>query len=245
MEKLVLALTGILAALIAVVTLAISACVIVVDEGEHRAPATAELHRSYNIDAINRSVSIEDGRKVGNIDLINGSIELGDDSSAGSLDSINGSIHLGDRVTVRNIDATNGRIRAGKQLTVRGSIDATNGSVWLGAGSRVEGDLDALNGGIELHSTQIAGAIESVNSSLETGPDSRIVGGIRYRKATGWFNNSGNSRAPRIVIGPRTEVLGAMQFERAVELWVHQSASIAEVVGAEVRTYSGERPPSN
>ena len=245
MEKLVLAASGLVAALIALVTLAVTACVIVIDDEDHAAAGHAQLTRSHNIDAINRSVRVEAGREVGNIDLINGSIELGDDSSAGALDSINGSIRLGERVTVRNIDATNGRIRAGAQLTVRGSVDATTGSVWLGAGGNIQGDLDALNGSMELHSTRIGGAIKSVNSSLDTGPNSSIVGGIRYRKADGWFNNIGNSKPPRVVIGPGSKVVGPMQFEREVELWVHESASIGELVGAEARRYAGERPPNN
>jgi hypothetical protein len=69
-----------------------------------------------------------------------------------------------------------------------------------------------------------------------------VGGGILVEKpSTGWFN-SNKSRIPRIVIGPRSVVEGALVFEREVELFVHASARIGEVTGATAQAYTDSLP---
>jgi hypothetical protein len=45
------------------------------------------------------------------------------------------------------------------------------------------------------------------------------------------------------VIGPDSEVVGAIVFKREVELFVHESARIGRVDGAEAKRYSGSELP--
>jgi hypothetical protein len=45
------------------------------------------------------------------------------------------------------------------------------------------------------------------------------------------------------VIGPNSEVVGPMVFKREVELFVHESARIGRVEGAEAKPYSGSELP--
>ena len=47
---------------------------------------------------------------------------------------------------------------------------------------------------------------------------------------------------PRIVIGPKSQILGELRFERDVRLYVHESARIGRVTGAEPVRYSGAAP---
>jgi len=70
-----------------------------------------------------------------------------------------------------------------------------------------------------------------------------VRGGLLVEKPSmGWFN-SGNSRKPRVVIGPGSVVEGALVFEREVELFVHASAKVGAVTGATAQAYTGKLPP--
>jgi hypothetical protein len=70
-----------------------------------------------------------------------------------------------------------------------------------------------------------------------------VGGGILVEKPSmGWFN-SGNSRKPRIVIGPNSVVEGPLVFEREVELLVHSTAKIGPVTGATAQAYTDKLPP--
>jgi hypothetical protein len=49
---------------------------------------------------------------------------------------------------------------------------------------------------------------------------------------------------PRIVIGPGATVQGELRFERPVQLFVSDKATIGTVTGATPIPFSGERPPT-
>jgi hypothetical protein len=48
---------------------------------------------------------------------------------------------------------------------------------------------------------------------------------------------------PRIVIGPGAAVQGELRFERTVQLFVSDKATIGTVTGATPISFSGESPP--
>jgi hypothetical protein len=50
------------------------------------------------------------------------------------------------------------------------------------------------------------------------------------------------SRPPKIVVGENARIRGRLVFERPVELYVHDSAEIGQVSGAQVNRYSGREP---
>jgi hypothetical protein len=49
---------------------------------------------------------------------------------------------------------------------------------------------------------------------------------------------------PRIVIGPGATIEGELRFERVVQLYVSDRATIGPVVGATAIRFSGDAPPS-
>ena len=53
----------------------------------------------------------------------------------------------------------------------------------------------------------------------------------------------GRQRIPRIVIGPNAVVDGALVFERDVVLYVHDTARIGSVRGANPKSYNTATPP--
>jgi len=50
-------------------------------------------------------------------------------------------------------------------------------------------------------------------------------------------------RNVRVVIGRNAVVEGTLRMERRVELFVHESAEVGEIVGAEAETFRGDEPP--
>jgi hypothetical protein len=54
--------------------------------------------------------------------------------------------------------------------------------------------------------------------------------------------NIGQS-VPRIVIGPGASVQGDLRFERSVQLYVSDKATIGSVTGATPIPFSGDAPP--
>ena len=78
----------------------------------------------------------------------------------------------------------------------------------------------------------MAGNLETVNGDITVGIGSHVRGGITVERPQSWFQ-SAPKRRPRVVIGPDAEVSGPMEFRREVSLYVHRTARIGQVTGAE------------
>jgi hypothetical protein len=53
---------------------------------------------------------------------------------------------------------------------------------------------------------------------------------------------SSNDRVPKIVIGPHAVVQGNLTFQREVELYVSDSATVGKIEGATAKKFSGSAP---
>jgi DUF4097 and DUF4098 domain-containing protein YvlB len=172
---------------------------------------------------VNGSVEVAAGHKVNDdVSTVNGSVSIGDGAAVDDASTVNGSIHLGPRASARELSAVNGRLTLDQDSTVNGEVSNVNGDIRI-AGAHVSGNIQTYNGDIDV----------SVNS--------RIDGDIIVKKSTSsWF--SFHEKAPRIVIGPGAIVKGTMRFEREVELYVSDKATIGAVVGATPKKFSGDSP---
>lgn len=172
---------------------------------------------------VNGSVEVEAGRKVNDdVSTVNGSVSIGDGAAVDEASTVNGSIRLGPHATAREMSAVNGRLT-------------------LEQDSTVSGEVSNVNGDIRIAGAHITGNIETYNGSIDVGANSRIDGDIIVKKSkSNWFSWKGNP--PRIVIGPGAVVKGTMRFEREVELYVSDKATIGSVVGATAKKFSGNAP---
>jgi cytoskeletal protein CcmA (bactofilin family) len=197
-----------------------------------------------DIDKVNRSIHVEAGEQYRDVSTVNGSITIDDGARVDSAETVNGSIRLGARAIAGALDTVNGSVTLRDSAIVKGDVETVNGRIGLEAGADVGGHVANVNGEIELERAHVGGDIETVNGDVEVGGGSRVEGGIRVEKPTGsWFNwSSTQSRPPRVVIGPGAVVEGELVFEREVELYVHESAKIGRVTGAEAKRYGGDRP---
>ncbi len=164
---------------------------------------------------------------------VNSSINLGDNTTTGDLDSVNGSIRVGANSFVKSVETVNGSIKLGNDVTVDGGIDAVNGAITLQPGCEVGGKVETVNGSITMESTRVAGDVETVNGHLQILNGSEVTGNVVVRAPQGW--SFGKHHKPvHVEIGQDVVVHGNLIFEQPVELKLHDSAKVGEVIGDDV-----------
>ena len=191
---------------------------------------------------VNGSVRVPDGAQTGNVGTVNGSIRVGDNATLLEGETVNGSISLGSHASADSLTTVNGSISLSDDAHVAHAVQTVNGSMTLRNGSQVGGSLTNVNGTIELNTARVGGGIKTANGDINVAGHSQVDGGILVQKPSGLFEFM--QHAPRVVIGPGAVVNGELHFERKVELYVSDRATIGPVVGATPVRYSGEAPPA-
>lgn len=193
-----------------------------------------------DISKVNGTASVEAGGKAGDVHTVNGSVRIGDRAVVEKAGTVNGAVELGQSATAGNVKTVNGSITLHSNVRVSDEVETVNGRISLEKGADVKGKLSNVNGEIDLDGAHVGGGIESVNADM-TIDDSKVEGGILVKKPRmGWHNN--NDRNPKIVIGPHSVVQGTLTFEREVDLYVSESATVGKIEGATAKKFSGSAP---
>ncbi|MBO9718468.1 MAG: hypothetical protein J7507_17170 [Pseudoxanthomonas sp.] len=198
-----------------------------------------------DISKVNGSIETTAGQSYGDLETVNGAVRIAENVQAGDASTVNGSINLGEGARVASLETVNGSIRAGRNVQVSGGIETVNGSVFVDQGSRIGGGIETVNGAIGLVHTEVAQSLETVNGDITVGVGSHVRGGITVERNHGWFQGSSSRRKPRVVIGPDAIVDGPLEFRREVALYVHKSARIGQVTGAEPVRFETETAPQD
>lgn len=198
---------------------------------------------TYNddISVVNGSISIgKDCQVNGEIASVNGTVGVGDNSVVGEIGVVNGGIELGQAVVVNGpLDNVNGPVSVGERSRVAGSVSTVNGKIQLKSGAVAEGTVSSVNGRITLVGSEVA-ALETTNGNLEVLEGSHVKGRLKVTKPLGF---SLREHDPvRVVIGADSVVDGPLVFERPADLFVHETAQIGDVEGAEPQRFSGDSP---
>ncbi|TCV96264.1 hypothetical protein EC912_102614 [Luteibacter rhizovicinus] len=192
---------------------------------------------------VNGAVRIPAGQHVEDVSTVNGAVEIGAGATAQKASTVNGSITIGDNASARELETVNGAITLGTKAQIASTVEAVNGGIRLAQGADVKGKTSNVNGSIVLDAAHVGGGIETVAGDIDVGANSRVEGGILVKKPGGWFNfNSSHNRPPRIVIGPNAIVQGTLQFDREVELYVSDKATVGAIKGATPAKFSGATP---
>ena len=170
----------------------------------------------------------------GSHSTVNKSIHLGDNVTTGDVESVNGSIRIGNNSFVQSIESVNGSIRLGNDVTVERSVDAVNGAITLQPGCEVGGRIETVNGGIKMENTRVAGDVETYNGQLRILNGSEVSGNVVVRKSKGWSVNK-RRKPVQVEIGQDVVVHGNLIFESAVELKLHDTANVGEIIGEYVQ----------
>lgn len=190
-----------------------------------------------NLANVNGSIQVGPGSVTGSIRNVNGSISVEDKASVGAIETVNGALRLGNEVRIAGAASTvNGSLQGGTDVHIEGNASTVNGRLTLAAGSRVAGRVSTVNGGIRLEASQ-AVAVETTSGSIELLDGTIIEGTLRVREPSREQRDR-----PRVLIGADVRVGGPLQFDRPVELYIHESAEVGEIHGAEARFFSGEQP---
>lgn len=201
---------------------------------------SAHAGDSYN--SINGSVHVAAGRPAEAASTVNGSIMIDDDATADSVGTVNGSIHVGARATATSLTTVNGSITVNEAAHTQ-HIKSVNGSLTISEGAEISGGLTTVNGKIDVHAAHVTGRINDVEGDISILGAARVDGGILVEKHHG-FSIPVRTREPTVIIGPGAQVLGELRFERKVNLFVSDRATIGTVTGATAVTFSGESPLS-
>jgi DUF4097 and DUF4098 domain-containing protein YvlB len=189
---------------------------------------------------INGSIHVGDGAKTteASFRTVNGRIRIGEGAQVSDCATVNGRVELGANSEAGTVQTVNGSIHASSNARINGEIKLVNGDVRLDDGAEVSGNITTINGEIELRRTEIGGDVSNVNGDMLITDGSLVRGRVIVREDKG---NLAGER-PRIVIGPDTRIVGGLKFERPVELYLHETAAVGEIVGADPIRFSGDRP---
>lgn len=192
--------------------------------------------------SVNGSIRVPAGKKVGTVDTVNGAISIEADATVAGAHTVNGDVHVGARASAESVNTVNGAITLDAGAHIKETVTSVNGSLTMRNDAQVSGAVSNVNGDIVLSSAHVAGGISTVSGDINLQAHSRVEGGILVRrKHSGLFNWEGSP--PRIVIGPGVNVQGELRFERKVQLFVSDSATIGPVSGATAIRFAGENPP--
>jgi len=195
---------------------------------------------------VNGSITVgDDARISGSLDTVNGTIRVGEGTVIEDAETVNGSIRLDHDTSARNISGVNGSIRLGERVTVSGEVSVVNGKIETAAGTSIKRDVSNVNGEIEISGTEIGGDLSTVTGDVLLEGDSVVRGDLLIEKPRGW-NSGRSSRKPRVVIGPGAQVVGTVELEHEVKLYISETASVGGVSGVmsleDAVRFSGKRP---
>jgi hypothetical protein len=192
---------------------------------------------------VNGSIEVPAGRQASAVATVNGSIQIDDNANITSATTVNGSIHLGNHATATSLNSVSGSITLGAGAHVSGSASSVNGELNLKDGAEITGALSNVNGKITLSDAHVAGGIKTINGSMNIAGGSHVENGILVEKPSSELLQTART-VPRIVIGPGATVQGELRFERAVQLFVSDKATIGTVTGATAVAFSGDTAPN-
>ena len=192
---------------------------------------------------INGSIHVPAGKPPGAVATVNGSIHIDDNAAVTSATTVNGSVHLGVHAAATSLSSVNGSIVLGTGAHASGSASSVNGELTLEDGAEILGSLSNVNGKIALTAAHVGGGIKTVNASMNITGASHVEGGILVEKPSSELVRLVHD-VPRIVIGPGATVQGELRFERPVQLFVSDKATIGTVTGATPIPFTGETPPT-
>lgn len=205
---------------------------------------SVDVNSRGNIREVNKSIIIEDGWRVNDVRSTNGRITIEDGAVARNVTSTNGRVVIGgSNSRVTDIDTVNGRISAENGGQIDGTVEAVNGRVEF-INAAIGRSIRTANGSIHLYSVTVGENVETRNGDIRlenTVVENDLI--IRKRRPSGLLDFlSGSWTDQEIVIGPGTEIKGTLLASSEIDLYVHSTAKINNVIGATPVTYSGPIP---
>ena len=189
---------------------------------------------------VNGNVFVGHGAVVrdGELATVNGRIVIGQDAEVAQCATVNGSIHIKSGATTGDLKAVNGALRIEQDATVGGNVELVNGGIKADKGVAIAGDVTTVNGSIYLAGVTVDGVVSNHTGDITLTEGSVVRRGVEVHESNGMHRQ----KKATVIIGPDSQVMGRLKFERPVRLYVHESAIVGEISGAEAIRYSGDQP---
>ena len=206
---------------------------------------TAEPPHRRDVSNVNGRIVIGSGMNVNDVRNVNGRIVVESGATTGNLRTVNGRVNIEGDVSINgNVNTVNGGITALSGGEINGSAGSVNGRVNFSNVS-VGIDVTTTNGSIDLTDVTIGENIETTNGniSLENSVVERDLIVRERRWNNGLFGLFGLfDRDPKVIISPDSHVRGSLIAREKIRLYVHETASVDNIIGANPISYSGQRP---
>ncbi|MBS0373992.1 MAG: hypothetical protein JSR73_05400 [Proteobacteria bacterium] len=189
---------------------------------------------------INGSVHVDASRPLGSAETVNGSIHVDVGAKVTKAATVNGGIHLGANSSAESVKTVNGSVTLDDGARVSGEVASVNGSLTLHAGADVSGTLRNVSGRIEVTGAHVGGQIRTVAGDVLIMGPAKVDGGLHVEKPSG-IQLTGSK--PRVVIGPGAVVGGELRFDREIDLFVSDKATVGTISGAQAVRFTGDAPP--
>jgi hypothetical protein len=190
---------------------------------------------------VNGSVHVPAGKAPDVAKTVNGGIDIDPNATVTTAETVNGGIRLGAHATAESVTTVNGGVTLDDGAKVSGKVESVNGSFTLHDGADVGGPLENVNGSIQLRAAHVGGGIKTVDGNIDIEGASHVDNGLWVQKPdNGFFHFV--TQVPRIIIGPGATVDGSLRFDREVQLYVSDRATVGTVTGATAIKFSGDTP---
>ncbi len=178
--------------------------------------ANASFDDDYS--AVNKSLTISQGKHIDDASSVNGNLTLEDNVTADEVSSVNGAITIGDNVKLDELSSVNGKLTTGANLYVKDDVSTVNGSILIRKNSRVMGDVTSVNGAITLQGVMIEGDIETVNASITLTDNTHVKGDVIYFERNSNTNNRQGRKNPVLRIDESVKIDGNIILGREVDV---------------------------
>ena len=180
--------------------------------------------------------------EAGNLHTLHASIHIGERSRVGDVKTIDGAVVLEKGSRANSVRSLDGGVRLEEDAKIVHGVSTAGGSIILDDHADVAGRVTTADGEIHLENAHVGGGIVTRRGDINVGSGSHVEKGIRVKRSFCLCINAGVFSNPRVVIGPGAVVQGPLIFERKVTLYVSDTATIGDVVGATSVRFSGASP---
>jgi carbonic anhydrase/acetyltransferase-like protein (isoleucine patch superfamily) len=214
------------AALITVLTLSTSGCII------HVGGQDNHDNNKTDFSSVFGGVDVSENKQVGDLSSVNGNITIQDNVSASDVNAINGNIEIGNNVKVHELSTVNGDIQTQTYLSVIRDISTVNGNITLGSNSMVGKDITTVNGDISLTQTFVSDDIKTKNGNITLVEGSVVEGDIEFESKYdgGWWSDTSLEHSPPVLtIDGTSDVKGKIILRQIVVLNIENPSLLAKV----------------
>lgn len=199
---------------------------------------TDSQYQVGSISKVNGSVTLHTNERAGNVSTVNGSVRVYEHARADRIKTVNGTIRLDENVRVETAETVNGTINVARHTRVQGDLKTVNGAIRMEPEARTGGNVSTVNGLIQLTGATVDGDLTTVNGNVLLRSGSVVRGDVVIREINrnqGFISRMFWPFGPkphrnRVDIGPDTVIGGSIHLYREVDLHVHETAQVRNII---------------